>query len=216
MAFVLSLARATFAGALLLAPLVSAGAQSTPAARSSAPAEPTVRGAIAHLATKHGAWLSLGGSRGGADLFCDVCTQDPTYAWGLDAAVGLRLTPSLLLGVETVGWFDVFGDANRTMRSTTLLLRSYAFGRSRLFVQGGAGLARYRVRDGNAGFQTQSPALSFGVGQDLRIGSATVTPNVHAVVAVGGKLQSQRTDNAIDPNAQVAMVRTGLTLSWFR
>lgn len=217
MAFVTLLARGLSVGVLLVCSFVqSAPAQTSTPARAPAPAEPTVRGAVAHLATKHGAWLSIGGSRAGADLFCEVCTQDPTYGWGLDAAVGIRVTPSVLLGVETVGWFDVFGDAQRTMRSTTVLLRRYASGRSRLFVQGGAGLARYRVRDGDAGFHTQSPALSIGVGQDVRIGTAIVSPNIHAVMAVGGKLQSERTDNAIDPNARVAMVRTGLTLSWFR
>jgi hypothetical protein len=188
----------------------------TSSASSDADREPTLRSAIAHLATKHGVWLSFGGSRGGADLFCDVCTQDPTYAWAMQASAGIRLVPSLLLGVETVGWFDVFGDANRTVRSTTLMLRSYSFGRHRPFLQGGAGVARYRVRDGEAGFRTQSPALTFGLGQDLRVGSAIVSPHVDAVVSVGGRLHSERTDNAIDPNARVALVRTGLTLSWFR
>lgn len=184
--------------------------------QATANTEPTVRRAIAHLATKHGAWLALGGSRGGADLFCEVCTQDPTYAWSLEATVGIRLAPTLLLGVETVGWFDVFGGADRTLRSVTAVLRSHAFGRGRPYLTGGAGVARYRVREDDAGFRTQSPALTAGIGHDVRVGSTTVSPHVSAVVSVGGKLQSERTDAAIAPTARVAMIRTGLTLAWFR
>ncbi len=203
-------------GVVAAAPTLHSQAAPRSTASGPAPAEPTVRGALAHLATKYGAWLSIGASRGGADLFCEVCTQDPTYGWGLQASAGLRLAPALLLGVETVGWFDVLGDADRTVRSTTVLLRSYAFGRARPFLQGGAGVARYRVSDGNAGFHTQSPALTLGVGHDWRVGSATVTPHIDAVVSVGGRLQSARTSNAIDPNARLALVRTGFALSWFR
>jgi hypothetical protein len=160
--------------------------------------------------------MSLGGSRGAADLFCDVCTQDPTYAWSLEASAGVRLGPELLLGVETVGWFDVFGDADRTMRTITATLRSYAFGRDRPYFTGGAGIARYRVREDNAGFQTRSPALSAGLGLDMRMGSATVSPHVTAVMSVGGKLQSERTDAAIAPTARAALLRTGVSLAWFR
>jgi hypothetical protein len=191
------------------------GARSAPP-RASQTNDPSLRGAISHLATKHGVWMSLGGSRGAADLFCDVCTQDPTYAWSLEASAGVRLGPELLLGVETVGWFDVFGDADRTMRTITATLRSYAFGRDRPYLTGGAGIARYRVREDNAGFQTRSPALSAGVGLDMRMGSATVSPHVTAVMSVGGKLQSERTDAAIAPTARAALLRTGVSLAWFR
>jgi hypothetical protein len=196
--------------------LLAASPLRAQSARANTTTEPSVRSAIAHLATKHGAWLAIGGSRGGADLFCAVCTQDPTYAWSLEATAGVRLAPSLLLGVETVGWFDVFGSADRTMRSVTAVLRSYAFGRNRPYLTGGAGIARYRVREDNAGFHTQSPALTAGVGMDWRVGSATLSPHVSAVVSVGGKLQSERTDAAIDPSARAALVRTGLSLAWFR
>lgn len=127
-----------------------------------------------------------------------------------------RRWPSLLLGVETVGWFDVFGNADRTMRSVSAVLRSYAFGRQRPYLTGGAGVARYRVREDNAGFHTQSPALTAGVGMDWRVGSATLSPHVSAVMSVGGKLQSERTNAAIDPSARAALVRTGLSLAWFR
>lgn len=72
------------------------------------------------------------------------------------------------------------------------------------------------MTDGNAGFRTQAPALTVGIGHDWRVGSATATPHLDAIVSVGGELQSARTDNAIDPNARLALVRTGFALSWFR
>lgn len=214
MSFAVFTARAVRASATMA--LVAATPLPAQATRANASTEPSVRGAIAHLATKHGAWLAIGGSRGGADLFCAVCTQDPTYAWSLEATAGVRLAPSLLLGVETVGWFDVFGNADRTMRSVSAVLRSYAFGRQRPYLTGGAGVTRYRVREDNAGFHTQSPALTAGVGMDWRVGSATLSPHVSAVMSVGGKLQSERTNAAIDPSARAALVRTGLSLAWFR
>ncbi len=115
-----------------------------------------------------------------------------------------------------MGWFDVFGDANRTASSLTLQLRQYAFGQRRPYVNFGAGIASYRVRDGEAGFRTRSPALSAGLGYDWRVGSTMLNPSVTALASVGGRLQSDRTDNAIDTNARLVLVRTGMAISWFR
>lgn len=212
--------RRILVGAFLLPLAAGAAHAQTASPRTSVPpdarTEPSLRAALSHLATKHGVWASLGASRGGADLFCEVCTQDPTYAWALHATAGMRLTPTLLVGVETLGWYDVFGDANRTARSTTIQLRHYGFGRTRPYLQAGAGIASYRVRDGDAGFRTQSPALVAGVGYDWRVGSVTLNPSLSAVASVGGQLRSDRTANAIDPNARLVLLRTGLALSWFR
>ena len=115
-------------------------------------------------------------------------------------------------------WLDVIGrgGVDRIARGTYLIAHLYGFGSSRAFLQGGLGVASFRVTDGDVGFKTRSPSLSLGAGYDWRMGGLTATPMIAAIMSTGGRLTSDRTGNAITENARLGLLRSSVSLSWFR
>ncbi len=158
----------------------------------------------------------MGIGRGPAGLSCEACADESTRAYSLQGTLGLRVTPNFLVGVETFAWLDVVGGGvDRIARGTQLIVRSYPFS-SRLFLHGGLGLASFEVNDGEVAFATRSPSMSLGLGFDWRLSGFTVTPAITAMMSTGGPLTSDRTGNAVTENAQLGMLRTSVSLSWFR
>jgi hypothetical protein len=200
------------------------GAASTPAASaapsssSSTPAtDNSVAGALRRSADRHGLWGSLGVGRGSAGLSCDVCARESTRAYSIHGDIGIRLSPQFLLGVETFAWLDVIGHGiDRIARGTYLLARSYPFHGSRLFLNGGLGVASFQINDGEVAFTTKSPSLSLAAGYDWRVDGFTITPSIAAITSTGGRLSSDRTGNPVTENARLGLLRTSVALSWFR
>ena len=213
-----SLALALFLALTVLAQL--AHGQSAPPASVSATASPrdqSVGGALRRSADRHGLWGSIGLGRASAGLHCDVCARETTRAYALHGTVGVRLSPRFLVGAETFAWLDVIGGGvDRIARGTYLIGRSYLFEGSPLFLTGGLGVASFQVTDGEVAFATRSPSLSLTAGYDWRIGEITLTPSIGAVTSTGGRLNSDRTSNAVTDNARIGLLRTSLALSWFR
>lgn len=211
---------------LLIAPLAigvfaaPAHAQPAPSAGSAAsPAnsEPTMRAAVRRLADKHGVWASLGVGRGAASLNCDACAGATERAYSVQGTLGVRLSRRFLLGVESFAWLDVMGgEADRIARGTYLIGRTYMSPASKLFLQGGAGVASFEVNDGEVKFRTRSPSLSLTGGYDWHIDGITITPAITAVGSLGGDLKSDRTGNAIADDARLGLLRATISLSWFR
>ncbi len=194
-----------------------APAPSPPPSAPLAAPEPTVRSALSHLADKHGLWGSIGLGRASGSLQCDACAKRATYAYAGHASLGWRLSPTLLVGAETLAWFDVLGGGvDRIVRGTYLVGRSYLTANRSLFVHGGLGIASYTIDDGDLGFRTQSPSASLAMGYDWRLRSVVLTPTIAAVASTGGPLRSDRTTNAIAENARIGMLRTSFAISWYR
>ena len=186
-------------------------------ARQSSNTEPSLGAALRHAADRAGLWGSLGIGRASAGLRCTTCANESTRAYVLDGTLGIRLRESFLMGIETFGWLDVFGGGiDRISRGTHLIARFYPLSQDNLFLHGGVGVASFRIYDDEIGFVTRSPSISIGVGYDWQIGNLTLSPVVAAVGSTGGSLRSSRTENAIDENARLTMIRTSVGFSWFR
>ena len=69
---------------------------------------------------------------------------------------------------------------------------------------------------GVVAFKTRSPSLSLAAGYDWRLGGLTVTPTLTAITSTGGRLNSDRTGNAITDNARLGLLRSAVAFSWFR
>lgn len=224
--FARSLALTLILALIMLSALSRVMKAQTPASTSSAsgppssgakPAESSVGGALRQAADRHGLWGSLGVGRASAGIRCDACASESSRAYSIHGAIGMRVTPRFLIGAESFAWMDVIGGGvDRIARGTYLLARSYAFGASRVFLQGGIGVASYEVNDGDIGFLTRSPSLSMALGYDWRVSGLTLTPSIAAIASSGGKLNSDRTGNAISDNARLGLLRTSLAMSWFR
>lgn len=184
---------------------------------TTASAEPSVGAALRRSADRHGLWGSIGVGRGSAGLNCEACANESTRAYSLQGTIGLRVTPRFLVGAETFAWLDVIGGGvDRIARGTYLIARSYPFATSRIFLNGGLGVASFQVNDGEVAFKTQSPSLSLAAGFDWAVGGLTVSPSITAITSTGGRLNSDRTGNAITENARLGLLRTSVALSWFR
>ena len=165
--------------------------------QGSASPDPTVRAALSPLADKHGLWGSVGLGRASGRLQCEACTKGATYAYAGHASIGWRLSPVLLVGAETLAWFDVMGGGvDRIVRGTYLVGRSYLTAGRRLFVHGGLGVASYTINDGDLAFRTQSPSASLAMGYDWRLRTVVLTPSIAAVASTGGPLRSDRTERS--------------------
>lgn len=178
---------------------------------------PSIADALRHKADQLGLWATLGIGRASAGLSCSACANESTRAYVLDGAVGVRLTPRLLMGAQHFAWLDVFGGGvDRISRGTFLVTRLYPSTHRRLFLDGGVGVAAFRIYDDEAGFTTQAPSLSLAVGYDWRVGTVILTPTIATVASTGGDLRSSRTSNTVSENARLTMLRTSVSFSWFR
>lgn len=108
------------------------------------------------------------------------------------------------------------GDVDRIARGTYLIARAYPSAGAKLFMQGGLGLAGFQLKDGDVTFSTKSPSASLTAGYDWRLDGFTVTPSVTAVGSTGGRLNSDKTGNSIADNARLGVLRTSVSLSWYR
>ncbi len=229
-----SLALALFIGLTVLTelahgqsarPATATATATTPTtpATSSAPATPVVNhetsigSALRQSADRHGLWGSVGVGRASAGLQCGACVREKTRAYAVHGTIGIRLSPRFLVGAETFGWLDVMGGGvDRVARGTYLVARSYPFAGSGIFLHGGLGVASFHTTDGEVAFSTRSPSLSLSAGYDWRLGEFTFSPALTAVTSTGGRLHSDRTDNAVTENARLGMLRTSVAISWFR
>lgn len=195
-----------------------ARAQPSPApSKASVKEDASVGAALRRSADRHGLWGSVGVGRASAGLDCETCAREATRAYAFHGTIGVRLSPRFLVGAETFAWLDVIGGGvDRIARGTYLIARSYPFEGSPLFLHGGLGLAGFQVNDGEVAFTTKSPSLSLAAGYDWRIGAMTLTPSITAITSTGGRLNSDRTGNAITDNARLGLLRSSLALSWFR
>jgi hypothetical protein len=121
------------------------------------------------------------------------------------------------MAAESFAWLDVFGSGiDRISRGTHLVARFYPMPNSAMFLNAGVGVSSFRIYDDEIGFVTRSPSMSFAAGYDWRVSNVTLTPSVAAIASTGGDLRSNRTDNAVDNNARLMLVRTSVAVSWFR
>jgi hypothetical protein len=189
------------------------GPRTTPSTK----ADSGIGAALRRSADRHGLWGSVGVGRARAGLDCDACSTATSGAYAVHGTIGVRITPRFLAGAETFAWLDVIGGGvDRIARGTYLIARSYPFGASPLFLHGGLGVASFQVNDGEVAFKTRSPSLSLAAGYDWRLGGLTVTPTLTAITSTGGRLNSDRTGNAITDNARLGLLRSAVAFSWFR
>ena len=125
-----------------------------------------------------GFWASAGLGTGMHQLSCDVCLGEYNGGWAARVALGGTLSDHLRLGGEVQGWTD----GSEGIRSTFLAVAPTLYwypspARTRYFVMGGVGLARFRASDSTDALSASSLGVMLGVGYEVRIGRAyALTP----------------------------------------
>lgn len=168
------------------------------------------------FARRVGLWAAVGGGRGSAGLQCSACRSGQEPALLAHLAVGGRVHARFHVGIETWTYLDVIGNGvDRTARGTQLIARQYPLRDRAVFLVGGIGSSRFIVDDGDARFETSSPALSIGMGYDIPVRGVTLSPLISMVASTGGSLVSDRTGNSAADNARLGLWRSTLTITWF-
>jgi hypothetical protein len=139
----------------------------------------TVTPAVAqHAQTRQGFFFSGGLGWGSFGLGCDGCV-DLGRTGGASGYLkaGGTLSPNVLLGVETNGWYKSEDGASITLGNLVAAAYFYPMVESGLFLKGGVGLSTLSA---DTGFESNSDTglgFTLGAGYDLRIGGNTsLTP----------------------------------------
>ena len=152
---------------------------------------------------RHGFWFN--GGLGYGSLGCEDCgSREGGLSGGL--SLGGTLSPKLLLGVGTTGWYKDEGRASLTVGTLDARLRWYPSTTGGFFLTTGLGVGSIRASvDGFGSASETGVGLMLGLGYDIRIGGGlSLTPfwNGFAV----------RTDNA---DANVGQLGLSLTVHKF-
>ncbi len=128
-------------------------------------------------ARRQGFWFNIGLGYGSADFNCDNCgTTDREGSVAGNIAAGGTLSPQLLLGVESNGWYKDESGIKSTFGNLAAVAYFYPSAGSNLFLKGGVGLSAYKFENGSSVDDTGLGLLA-GIGYDLPIGkSLSITP----------------------------------------
>jgi hypothetical protein len=126
---------------------------------------------------RSGFWLNVGFGWGSAVFNCDGCDTDRESGVTGQFALGGTLSPQLLIGVESNGWYKE-ENGIKSLLGTSFAAVAYYYPsvERNLFLKGGVGLASYLFDNGSVD-DDQGIGLLGGVGYDLPIGAkASITP----------------------------------------
>ena len=157
---------------------------------------------------RQGFWFHLGLGYGTADFNCDNCgTTSREGGLAGTAAVGGTLSPQLLLGVESDGWYKDESGIKVSYGSLNAVAYYYPMRSGGLFLKAGGGLATYRFSNDGSVDDTGLGLLG-GVGVDVPISrSVSLTPTVTFNAAMMGDNQGAQgvTINWLTLGASVTM-----------
>ena len=128
--------------------------------------------------TRDGFWIGVGMGYGTLGVGCEGC-DDLGRTGGLSGyvKVGAALSPSLLVGAETNGWYKNEDGVTGTLGNASAALYFYPKPEEGLFVKGGVGYSRLGLDDGLTNDSDGGLGLVLGAGYDFRLaGNTSLTP----------------------------------------
>lgn len=128
-------------------------------------------------ARRQGFWFNIGFGYGSADFNCDNCgSTDREGSLAGNIGAGGTLSPQLLLGVESNGWYKDESGVKSTFGNLAAVAYFYPSASGNLFLKGGVGLSGYKFENGGSVDDTGLGLLA-GIGFDLPISkSLSITP----------------------------------------
>ncbi len=121
--------------------------------------------------TREGFWIGFGFGYGGLDITCDGCDVSRESSISGYLKMGGTLSPGLLIGGQTFGWYKEESGVKVTEGSLTANVWFYPNPAGGFWLTGGAGLASLSADAGIGGSDTETGfAVLAGLGYDLRVG----------------------------------------------
>lgn len=166
-----------------------------------------------HPQTREGFWIGFGLGAGSAGASCDVCSGDREVGLSGHLRAGATVSPQLLLGAETNGWYKSEGGLTQQIGAFSATLTAYPAVADGFYLKGGLGLLVYRADDNIDELTSTGLGLSAGLGYDVRVGdNFSLVPYGNVLLATGGDLKFDGADLNTDFNAN--LVQFGLGVMW--
>lgn len=164
---------------------------------------------------------TVGLGSGSASFTCGSCAPQHQVSVAGRVRAAVLVGPSVALGLDVAGWgkrlTQPAGQTAIQLGFADVVGQWYPAGGSEFFVTAGGGVALFRAARGPApaagpDFTSQSPALVFGLGWDLRLGARVgVTPYVDFYTATGGRARLTEA-GPLEP-FRPSLVQVGIGLS---
>ena len=156
--------------------------------------------------TREGFWWGLGLGWGVAGESCADCAGDQLSGLAGNLRLGGTVSPSVLIGAETNGWYRSDGDDDRALSFGSAVVVIYPSPTGAFYLKAGLGLMSYFAETSQGDLTARAGAAILGAGYDFRVGR-----NV-SVVAFLNSLASTETEYELDG----ASAGTGITMTLFQ
>jgi hypothetical protein len=136
---------------------------------------------VAQTSARSGFGLSLGLGRGSTGITCEDCgveIEDRLNGISGYLRVGGYVSPQFFLGVEGTGWIRNSDDLERRIAAASVVFLAYPSRSAGLFLRAGAGAIRAVIEDADFSLVGEGLAWSVGLGFDIGLGAAALTPFV--------------------------------------
>ena len=166
-----------------------------------------------HPQTRQGFWIGFGLGAGSAGASCTGCSSEREFGLSGYFRAGGTVTPNLLIGGETNGWYKSESALTQHVGVLTGVVYFYPMPTSGLYLKGGAGLMTYRADDDVDELTATGLGVQFGLGYDFRLGgNFSLTPFGNFLVAFGAdaKFDGISLGENLNPN----VFQFGLGLNW--
>lgn len=195
---------AGLAAALVIA---SAGAAHALQAGGAGPEGPALR---------EGFHFSIGLGSGSASIACDGCEVDffDDRLNGVSGQIQLggAVSSRLVIAAEFSGWLKNDAPIYRRMAALSLVVLGYPSETTGFFLKGGLGGLRAIIENDAILFQTDAWTAQSGLGWDIPVGSALLTPYAQYVRTFGGQSWFNGVVSPVTVLPNAIQVGMGLTL----
>jgi hypothetical protein len=160
-----------------------------------------------------GVFLGAGLGVGSARLSCRICQGGRDGGGAAYLQFGLPASRNVLLGIETLGWYDG-GSVAQLLVSVQAIALLYPRRSSGFYLKGGAGIVEFSAKD-DAGNEVSSQAigLQVGVGLEVPMGrNLALVPFANFMGSTGGDVKFNNTVGQLSANTSLIQVGLGLTL----
>lgn len=160
---------------------------------------------------RQGFQFGIGAGYGSAGVSCEGCTVDRENGLSGNLFLGTALSPRLVLGLETNGFYKKDSGSNVITGQIGISGHYYPSATGNLFIRGSVGMSNFRLTDldidadniPDGDLTASGIGIGLGIGYDVYLGrTASITPYFNYLVALSGDAKFPGTTGlgALKPN----------------
>jgi hypothetical protein len=164
--------------------------------------------------TRAGFWFGFGLGFGSAGVECTGCSNDRVSGYSGYLRLGGTVSPSVLLGGETNGWFHSADGVTESIGFASFVAVFYPSRESGFYLKVGLGGMNYMADDGTDEIKAVAPAVTLGAGYEFRIGrNMSIVPFLNSLASSDANFEVNGVDVAAN-DIQITLFQLGVGLTW--